>query len=224
MPYLVIHIDWLQLLSGLATVGIPTALLLYSVKKMRALAGPHAELEPQHIVNIMLAFPTTQESLQSLEILVRRADFRSPETRRDELRKLKSWLADHDLSVGDGCSAVLRQSLTNPGLAGPGAERLAEAQIRRLEIPPQTVSPRLGETSWCVLSLAAAIAASAAETLPEGNGIEAATGAHDALKAATEAFVAMDAFYLFYSPAPGETLSPTDAHRLVQDLQALQKS
>jgi hypothetical protein len=58
-----------------ATVGIPAALLLYSVKRMRALAGPHVELEAQHIINIVMAFPTTEESLQRLEMLVRRADF-----------------------------------------------------------------------------------------------------------------------------------------------------
>src|SRR5688500_2914420 len=98
MPFLALHIDWLLLLSGAATIGIPAALLLYSVKKMRDLAGPQLELEPQHLVNVVISFPTTQESLQSLEFLVRRADFRSPQTRRDELRKLRSWLADQDLS------------------------------------------------------------------------------------------------------------------------------
>jgi hypothetical protein len=44
------------------------------------------------------------------------------------------------------------------------------------------------------------------------------------LKAAAEASVAMDAFYLFYSPAPGETLSRNDARQIVRDLQNLQKS
>jgi hypothetical protein len=225
MPLSPFHIDWLLLLSGAATVGIPTALLLYSVKRMRDLAGPHLELEPQHVVNVVLAFPTTAASLQSLEFLVRRADFRSPQTRREELRKLKTWLADQDLSRGDGFSMVLRQSIKDQGAVGPGlvAERLAEAQIKRMEMPnSRNGSPAPpGGAEWCVIGLAAALAASVAETFPASAGLSAACQGHDALTAATEKGVAMDAFYLFYSPAPEQRLTEDDARVLTADLQAL---
>lgn len=228
MPFVPFHIDWLLLLSGVATVGIPTALLLYSVKRMRDLAGPQVELEPQHLVNVVLAFPTTDESLQSLEFLVRRADFRSPQTRRDELRKLKSWLADQDLSAGDGYSVVLRQPSDNKNtrLMGPDAERLAEKQIKRMETlgntGPSSVSIRASQDErWCVLALVAALAASAAEKLPEGSGIRTACQSHDGLNAAAELGAAMDAFYLFYSPAPRERLTQDEARRIIADLRAL---
>jgi hypothetical protein len=230
MPFAPFHIDWLLLLSGVATVGIPTALLLYSVKRMRDLAGPQLELEPQHLINVVLAFPTTDESLQSLEFLVRRADFRSPQTRRDELRKLKSWLADQDLSAGDGYSVVLRQPSENKNtrLMGPDAERLAAAQIKRLETVDggprshSNVSIRASQNErWCVLALTAALAASAAEKLPEGSGIRTACQSHDGLNAAAELGAAMDAFYLFYSPAPRERLTQDEARRIVADLRAL---
>jgi hypothetical protein len=228
MPFVPFHIDWLLLLSGVATVGIPTALILYSVKRMRDLAGPQLELEPQHLMNVVLAFPTTDESLQSLEFLVRRADFRSPQTRRDELRKLKSWLADQDLSAGDGYSVVLRQPSENKNtrLMGPDAERLAEAQIKRMETVATTgrssVSIRASQNErWCVLTLVAALAAAAAEKLPEGSGIRTACQSHDGLNAAAELGAAMDAFYLFYSPAPGERLTQDEARRIIADLRAL---
>jgi hypothetical protein len=193
---------------------------------MRDLAGPQLELEPQHLVNVVLAFPTTDESLQSLELLVRRADFRSPQTRRDELRKLKSWLADQDLSSGDGCSVVLRQPSNNTRLMGPEAERLAEKQIKRLETVPSTGHPSASmrasqNEQWCVLALVAALAASAAEKLPEGSGIRTACQSHDGLNAAAELGAAMDAFYLFYSPAPRERLTQDEARRLIAELRAL---
>jgi hypothetical protein len=191
---------------------------------MRDLAGPQMELEPQHLVNVVLAFPTTQESLQSLELLVRRADFRSPQTRRDELRRLRSWLADQDLSAGDGYSVVLRQPEKNPGIAGPGAERLAEAQIKHLETTGHRTAPASfppEAQSWCVLGLVAALAASAAEKLPEGSGAPAACQSHDALTVAAENSAAMDAFYLFYSPAPREYLTQDEARHITADLRAL---
>ncbi len=226
MSFVPLGIDWLLLLSGVATVGIPTALLLYSVKRMRDLAGPQIELEPQYLVNVVLTFPTEEESLRSLEFLVRRADFRSPQTRRDELRKLKSWLADQDLSAGDGYSVVLRQREKNTRMMGPEAERLAEAQIKRLETVEQSplspvLAPSSGEQQWCVLSLVAALAASAAEKLPEGAGVRTACQSHDALNAAADINAAMDAFYLFYSPAPRERLTHDEARCITADLRAL---
>ncbi|MES2462875.1 MAG: hypothetical protein V4671_20010 [Armatimonadota bacterium] len=223
MSFLALHIDWSLILSGVATVGIPTALLLYSVKRMRDLAGPHVELEPQHLVNVVLAFPTTDESLRSLEFIVRRADFRSPQTRRDELRKLKSWLADQDLSAGDGYAVVLPPPEKSAGPTGPAAQSLAEAQIKRLETPaamPRPASTR-AESSWCVLGLVAALAASAAEKLTEGDGAPSACQSHDALTAAADVGAAMDAFYLFYSPAPQERLSRDQARKITSDLRAL---
>lgn len=215
-----LHIDWILLLKAVATVGIPTALVLYSVKRMQALAGPHVELEPQHLVNIVLAFPTTDFSLQSLEMLVRGADFRSPETRRVELRKLQNWLADRSVLGGDGFSLVLRRPAERPG---PQAERLANVQIKRMEAPqnyedaPETAE----EAVWCVIGLVAALAVSAVDTIPEGDSAEIASQAQDALKAAAEATVAMDAFYLFYAPAPKQRLGEEAARRLIANLRTL---
>jgi hypothetical protein len=219
MPFLSLHIDWMLLLSGVATVAIPTALLLYSVKRMRDMSGPHLELEPQHLVNIVLSFPTSEESLQSLEFLVRRADFRSPETRRGELRKLKAWLADQDLAAGDGYSTIVRQPVdSSSGVAGPAAERLAEAQIRKLEAPN---SGQRMSAPWCVLGLVAAIAAPIAEKIPQGNGASTACQSQDALNTAADSLTAMDAFYLFYAPAPSEYLTAEDARRLIPELRAI---
>ena len=215
-----LHIDWLLLLKVAATVGIPTALVLYSVKRMQALAGPHIELEPQHLVNIVLAFPTTEFSLHSLEMLVRGADFRSPEMRRLELRRLQSWLADRSVLGGDGFSLVLRRPAERQG---PEAERLANVQIKRMEAPENYAdAPESAEdSSWCVLGLVAAIAMSAADTLPEGDGADIASRAQDALKTAANAAVTMDAFYLFYAPAPKQRLTEDVARRLIADLRVL---
>ena len=218
-----VHIDWILLLKGVATVGIPTALLLYSVKRMQALSGPHIELEPQHLVNIVLAFPTTEFSLQSLEMLVRGADFRSPEMRRIELRKLQNWLADRSVLGGDGFSLVLRRPA---GRQGPEAERLANLQIKRMEAPENyAVMPKTAEDAdWCVIGLVAAVAQSAADTIPEGSDADVAFEAQDTLKAAADAAVAMDAFYLFYAPAPKQRLTADAARRLIADLRVLATS
>ena len=218
--FFALHIDWILLLKGAATVGIPTALLLYSVKRMQALAGPHIELEPQHLVNIVLAFPTTEFSLQSLEILVRGADFRSPEMRRIELRKLQNWLADRSILGGDGFSVVLRRPAERQG---PEAERLANVQIKRMEAPEnyQNASEIAENCDWCVLGVVAAVAMSAADTIPEGGDAAVASQAQDTLKAAADAAVAMDAFYLFYAPAPKQRLTEDAARRLIADLRVL---
>lgn len=213
--------DWQLLVGIVVTVGLPAALLSYSVWRMRGVSGPQVELEPHSLVSVLLTFPVTGKALQELEAVVRRADFRAPETRRAAIRTLNAWLALRDRSAGDGRCAVLHSSKARDNNMGRQAERLAQRQTERMDRKPAGGADRsasAGDAPWCVIGIVAAAADSAAGRISPGEGRGPGEAGLAGLAAAAEALAPMQAFYLFFAPAPGERLSRADAAQMVKDL------